>query len=64
MAAQGKTMGLLIEVPRNKDLEDFPSPDKYNPNLPKTDRNIINYRSKRSQIKNEAVQNNPSPEKY
>jgi len=38
----------MIEIPRNKDLEDFPSPDKYNPNLPKSERNIINYRSKRS----------------
>lgn len=52
---QGKTMGLLIEVPRNKDKEEFPPPDHYNPVLPRTDRNIINYRSQRSEIKNEAV---------
>ena len=41
-------MGLFIEVPRNKDQEEYPPPDKYNPQLPKTARNIIDYRSKRS----------------
>ena len=49
---QGRTMGLLIEVPRNKDQEEFPPPDHYNAQLPRTDRNIITYRSKRSEIKN------------
>ena len=48
IAGHGKTMGLRIEVPRNKDQDEFPSPDKYNPHLPKTERNVINYRSKRS----------------
>ncbi len=57
-------MGLLLEVPRNKDQEDFPSPDHYNPTLPKSERNIINYRSKRQEIKNQAVEKNPSPNKY
>jgi len=42
---KGKTMGLLIEVPKNKDDAEFPSPIKYNPMLPNTTRNIINYRS-------------------
>lgn len=41
-------MGLLIEVPKNKDLEEFPSPDKYNPLLPKSGRNIINLKGDRS----------------
>ena len=49
---QGKTMGLLIEVPRNKDQEEFPPSNTYNPLHPRTDRNIINYRSQRSEIKN------------
>ena len=43
---------MLIEVPANKDLEEFPPPNSYNPLLPRTDRNIINYRSKRQEIKN------------
>lgn len=45
---KGKTMGLLIEVPVSKDKTDFPSADKYNPQLPNTARNIITYRGKRS----------------
>ena len=63
-SGKGKTMGLDIPVPKNKDQEDFPSPDHYNPQLPKTDRNIINYRSKRHELKNPGVDINPSPQKY
>lgn len=62
--AHGKTMGLLIEVPINKDQEDFPSPNKYNPQLPASARNIINYRSNRSEIREIALDDNPSPNKY
>lgn len=57
-------MGLLIQVPKNKDQEDFPSPNKYNPQLPHTTRNIINYRGNRSQIRDLALDINPSPDKY
>lgn len=52
---KGKTMGMMIEVPISKDKADFPSPDKYNAQLPNTARNIITYRGKRSEIKNTAV---------
>lgn len=62
--AHGKTMGLLIDVPINKDQEDFPSPNKYNPQLPTSARNIINYRSNRSEIRELALDDNPSPNKY
>lgn len=55
LSGKGKTMGLLIEVPKNKDQEDFPSPDKYNPHLPNTARNIINFRGQRSEIRDLAV---------
>lgn len=55
LATKGKTIGLLIEVPKNKDQQDFPSPDKYNPHLPNSARNIINYRSQRSEIRDLAV---------
>lgn len=61
---QGKTIGLLIEVPKNKDHQEFPSPDKYNPLLPKTGRNIINFKGDRSEIRDIAVENNPSPDRY
>ena len=61
---QGKTMGLLIPVPPNKDMQEFPPPNHYNPIHPRTDRNIINYRSQRAEIKNQAVEKYPSPDRY
>jgi hypothetical protein len=61
---KGKTMGLLIEVPRNKDDADFPSPIKYNPTLPTTTKNIINYRSSRVEINDQSLVINPSPSNY
>lgn len=30
----GKTMGYQFEVPKNKDIEDFPAPNKYNARYP------------------------------
>ena len=60
----GKTMGLLIEVPKNKDQQYFPFADRYTYALPRTDRDIINYRSKRSEIKNEAVEKYPGSNLY
>lgn len=51
-------------MPRNKDQEEFPPPNYYNAILPRTDRNIINYRSHRAEIKNEAVEKYPSPDRY
>lgn len=52
------------EAARSKDQEDFPSPNHYNPNLPTTTRNIITFRSKRQELKNQGVEDNPSPQKY
>jgi hypothetical protein len=44
----GKTLGMMIPLPRNKDELIFPSPDKYNSKLPNTTRNIITYNGIRS----------------
>lgn len=61
---RSKTIGLYIEVPRNKDHADFPSPDKYNSHLPETTTNIISFRAERSEIGNQALAGNPSPDQY
>jgi hypothetical protein len=46
----GKTMGYQYEIPKNKDIEDFPAPNKYNILVPSTARNVINFNSKRSNM--------------
>jgi len=61
---RSKTIGLYISVPKNKDREEFPSPNKYNSQLPETTTNIINFRAERSEIGNTALVNYPSPDKY
>jgi hypothetical protein len=64
LTGQGRTIGLPIEIPKNKEQVDFPSPDKYNPHLASTARNIINYRGHRSEIRELALDKNPSPDMY
>lgn len=54
-----------INSPKNKGrIDNFPAPNAYNSYLPDETRNIINYRSQRSEIRNIESSKYPSPQKY
>lgn len=61
---KGFTMRPYYDGIKNKDAEEFPAPNHYNPKLLESNRKIINYTGPRSELYEKDLVKYPSPQKH